>query len=331
MSPPGDQAVTQLGVERWPTALSGCVLILVGVTLAAPVSIALARARWPRRAPGWSLLLWQAVCLAAGSSVVAGLVVLAVEPAGHTLIGATLGRWTSILGGTLPVSWWRVACGLAALAITGVLLTTLARTAWRTVSRRRVHRQLLDLLSRPAAVPVPLGAGGQVRVMDHRSAVAYTLPGLHSRLVVSTGLLDLLTPAELAAVVEHERAHLRARHDILIMPFQSWVAAFGRVRGVREAGRSVGELTEMLADDVACTRCAPSALASALTRVALERPGVPGGLDPESGAAGSGTCVTDRVRRLTGPDPLPAALRALIVGSAAALLAIPTAVLTLTW
>ncbi|HEY5878063.1 MAG TPA: M56 family metallopeptidase [Nakamurella sp.] len=330
MSPLGDQAA-QLGVERLPVALFGGVLVLVGLMLAAPVSIALAGARWTRRAPGWSLLLWQAVCLAAGFCVVAGLVLLAVEPAGHTLIGAAAGWLAALLRGTLDVPWWRVTCGLAALAITGVLLTTLARTAWRTVSRRRVHRQLLDLLSRPAPVPVPLGAGGQVRVMDHRSAVAYTLPGLHSRLVVSTGLLDLLTPAELTAVIEHERAHLRARHDILIMPFQSWVAAFGRVRGVREAGRSVGELTEMLADDVACARCAPGALASALTRVALERPGAPGGPAPVSGAAGSGTCVTDRVRRLTRPDPLPAAMRALIAGSAAALLAIPTAVLTLTW
>ncbi|HEY7813955.1 MAG TPA: M56 family metallopeptidase [Nakamurella sp.] len=326
MSPPGDQAATQLGDERLPVALVGVVLVLVGVMLAAPVSIALARARWTRRAPGWSLLLWQAVCLAAGFSVVAGLALLAVEPAGHTLLGAAAGWPISLLQGSLRVPWWRVGCGLAALAITALLLTTLARTAWRTVSRRRLHRQILDLLSRPIPARVPLGTGCPVLVMDHRSAVAYTLPGRRSRLVVSTGLLDLLSPAELSAVVEHERAHLRARHDILIMPFQSWVAALGRVRGVREAGRSVGELTEMLADDVASARSAPGTLAAALTRVALERSG--GG--PDEGP-GSGTCVTDRVRRMNHPRPLPAPARVLIVAAAAALLAIPATVLTLTW
>jgi Zn-dependent protease with chaperone function len=330
MTPVGDPGGAPLGIERVPIALVGCALVLVGVLLAAPVSIALARARWTSRAPGWCLLLWQAVCLAAGCSVVAGLVLLAVEPSGHTLIEAIAGWCASLLSGTPPVPLWRVVCGLVGLIVTAVLLTSLARTAWRTITRRRVHRRMLDLLSRPVPPQLPLGVGCPVRVMDHRSAVAYTLPGLHSRLVVSTGLLDLLTPAELAAVVEHERAHLRARHDILIMPFQSWVAAFGRVRGVREAGRSVGELTEMLADDVAAGRSSPDALVSALTRVALERRSVPD-QQPVWTVEGSGTCITDRVRRLAQPRPLPLPARALIVAAAAALLAIPATVLALTW
>jgi hypothetical protein len=320
--------VTPAGPGWLPITVAGCLLVVLGLTLAAPVSIALARARWPRRAPGWSLLLWQAVCLAAGFSVVAGLALLAVEPSGHTLVGAGLNWWTSLVTGELLV--WRTACGMLSLAITVVLLASLARTAWRTVSRRRLHRQMVDLLSRPIPSRVPLGAGCQMRLMDHRSAVAYTLPGLHARLVLSTGLVDLLTPAELIAVVEHERSHLRARHDILIMPFQSWVAAFGRLRGVREAARSVGELTEMLADDVAAARSTPDALASALARVALERRCGADGPAPWSMATAT-TCVTDRVRRLQHPDPLPSIARSLIVVAAAVLLAVPATVLTLTW
>ncbi len=320
--------MTPAGTDRLPIALAGGLLIVVGLALAAPVSIALARARWPRRAPGWSLLLWQAVCLAAGFSVVAGLALLAVEPSGRTLVGAGLAWWTSLVAGELTV--WRTVCGLLSLGVTVVLLASLARTAWRTVTRRRLHRRMVDLLSRPIPARVPLGTGCQMRLMEHRSAVAYTLPGLQSRLVVSTGLVDLLTPAELTAVVEHERAHLRARHDILIMPFQSWVAAFGRVRGVREAGRSVGELTEMLADDVAAAHSDPDVLASALTRVALDGRCAGEAPGPWS-AAGPNTCVTDRVRRLRRRRPLPAAVRASIVVAAVALLAIPATVLTLTW
>lgn len=320
--------MTPAGSDRLSIALAGCLLIVVGVTLAAPVSIALARAGWTRRAPGWSLLLWQAVCLAAGFSVVAGLALLAVEPSGDTLVGAGLDWWAALLAGELTV--WRTLSGLVALTITVVLLASLARTAWRTVTRRRLHRQMVDLLGRPIPARVPLGAGCQVRLMDHRSAVAYTLPGLHSRLVVSTGLVDLLTPAELTAVVEHERAHLRARHDILIMPFQSWVAAFGRVPGVREAGRSVGELTEMLADDVAAARSSSGALASALARVALERRCDAEGTASWSMANGT-TCITERVRRLQRPNHLPAVARIVVVVMAVVLLAIPATVLTLTW
>lgn len=320
--------MTPAGADRLPIALAGCLLVLVGVVLTAPVSIALARANWTRRAPGWSLLLWQAVCLAAGFSVVAGLALLAVEPSGDTLVGAGLHWWASLAAGDLTVG--RTASGLVGLGITVVLLASLLRTAWRTVSRRRLHRQMVDLLGRPIPTRVPLGAGCQIRLMDHRSAVAYTLPGLHSRLVVSTGLVDLLTPAELIAVVEHERAHLRARHDILIMPFQSWVAALGRIPGVREAGRSVGELTEMLADDVAAARSTPRVLASALARVALERRCDADRPTPWS-QANPTTSITDRVRRLQHPDRLPMAARILVVLAAGGLLAIPPTVLTLSW
>ncbi len=320
--------MSPVGRDGVPITGAGCLLIVLGLALAAPVSIALARARWTRRAPGWSLLLWQAVCLGAGFSVVAGLALLAVDPAGDTLVGAGLYWWSSLVAGEL--SAWRAACGLLSLAVTLVLLASLLRTAWRTVTRRRLHRQMVDLVSRPIAARVPLGAGCQVRLMDHRSAVAYTLPGLHARLIVSTGMVDLLTPAELTAVVAHERAHLRARHDILIMPFQAWVAAFGRVRGVRQAGRAVGELTEMLADDVAAARCGPTVLASALARVAL---------DGRCGSSAASTwpvpeattCITDRVRRLCHPHPLPPAARAAILVVAAVLLAVPPTVLTLTW
>ena len=320
MSPAGRDGV--------PIAGAGCLLIVLGLALAAPVSIALARARWTRRAPGWSLLLWQAVCLGAGFSVVAGLALLAVDPAGDTLVGAGLYWWSALVAGEL--SAWRAACGLLSLAVTLVLLASLLRTAWRTVTRRRLHREMVDLVSRPIAARVPLGAGCQVRLMDHRSAVAYTLPGLHARLIVSTGMVELLTPAELTAVVAHERAHLRARHDILIMPFQAWVAAFGRVRGVRQAGRAVGELTEMLADDVAAARCGPTVLASALARVALDgRCG--SSAAPTWPVPEATTCITDRVRRLCHPHPLPRVARAGILVVAAVLLAVPPTVLTLTW
>ena len=108
-----------------------------------------------------------------------------------------------------------------------------------------------------------------VRVLDHPSPVAYSLPGWHSRVVLSAGMLELLEPDELAAVLEHERAHLRTRHDLMLLPFQAWVEALGAVPGVRMARQSVAELAEMLADDVAARRTRGDVLAAALAKVDL--------------------------------------------------------------
>ena len=137
-----------------------------------------------------------------------------VHPPGPSVVAPRVENENTPLP-TLTAAWHAslfgggAVCGLLGLAVAVLLLTTLIHTAWRTVRRRRGHRQLLDLLTRPIPPRVPIGAGCQVRLMDHRSAVAYTLPGLHARLVVSTGLVDLLTPDELPAadapLVYHER------------------------------------------------------------------------------------------------------------------------------
>jgi Zn-dependent protease with chaperone function len=282
------------------------------------------------------LVLWQAVCLAAGFSVVAGLVLLAVQPFGNNILGAAWNWIAVLLTGTLHVPAWRLVCGILAATITVVLLTVLARTAVLTVRRRHSHRQVLDLLTRP---PARTDAGRRglmapdVRILDHRSAIAYTLPGWHSRVVLSAGLIDLLTGPELDAVIEHERAHLRARHDLLVLPFQAWALALGWVPGVRLAGGSVAELTEMLADDVAAGRTSRAALASALAKVALSGSGqdVAAPDRPMDSPAITGTAVTDRVRRLLQPHPLSGWQTCAVYLCCVLLLAIPASVLLLRW
>jgi Zn-dependent protease with chaperone function len=310
-------------------------LVVVGLVLTAPVSQRLALARWTRRAPRPALLLWQAVCLAAGFSVVAGLVLLAVQPLGSSILVAAWNWFGALFTGTLDLPWWRLMCGAVAALITIVLLSVLVRTALLTVRRRRAHRLVLDLLTRPTG---RVGAGrghsrsSEVRILDHRAAVAYTLPGWHSRVVLSAGLVDLLTERELAAVIEHERAHLRARHDLLVMPFQAWAVALGWVPGVRLAGRSVAELTEMLADDVAAARTSRAALAAALAKVALS--GEPPAIKPDRLAdspAIAATGVTGRVRRLLDPCALSRWESLLVATISLLLLAIPASVLLLQW
>ncbi len=320
--------------DEIPVWLFAAVLIVVGLLLTAPVSYRLAGARWPRRSPRPALVLWQAMCLAAGFSVVAGLVALAVEPLGNWLLGGAWNWFAAVLTGTLQVPWWRLLCGILALIIAGVLLTVLLHTALMIGRRRRAHRRVLDLLtgSRSPRSGRRLIRPAEVRILDHRTAVAYTVPGWHSRVVLSAGLVDLLTDDELSAVIEHERAHLRARHDLLVLPFQAWAVALGRVPGVRPAGAAVSELTEMLADDAAAARTSCAALASALAKVALSGPPppVPAGRLADSPAI-AGTAVADRVKRLLDPQPLARWQIGLVYGLSLLLLAIPASVLLLHW
>lgn len=89
---------------------------------------------------------------------------------------------------------------------------------------------LVDLLGLSSdAVPVSARAcvrGRDLRVLEVAQPLAYCLPGVRGRVVVSEGTLDSLAEAEVAAILGHERAHLRARHDLVLEAFTAAHAAF---------------------------------------------------------------------------------------------------------
>ncbi len=237
-----------------------------------------------------------------------------------------------------------MACGLLAVAIATALLVVLIRCLYLAMRRRRTHRSLIDLLSRRDPEAANSALLSDVRVLDHASAVAYSVPGWHSRVVLSAGLLDLLTLPELAAVLEHERAHLRSRHDLLILPFQAWAASLGPVPGVQMARTAVAGLAEMLADDLAVRRARPAVLASALAKVTLASTPARGAASPGpdpgadlSGATATGSgavavaTMTGRVRRLLDPEPLPQAATIGVYLLAALLVIVPDVLLLIGW
>ena len=59
-------------------------------------------------------------------------------------------------------------------------------------------------------------------------------------IVISAGTLDLLDADELAAVLAHERAHLRERHDLVLLPFTALLRAFRWAGVARQAQRRGG-------------------------------------------------------------------------------------------
>jgi len=195
-------------------------------------------------------------------------------------------------------------------ALAARLLGVLVAVTVRTLRGRARHRELLDLL----ATPWPAAPGA--RVLEHPVPVAYCLPGLRSRLVVSAGVLDCLDVDQVWAVLAHERTHLRERHDLVVLPFVAWGATAPFVRGMVCAQFAVATLIEMRADDVAVRQASPKQLSGAL--------GAMGGAAPAAALSSFTAALHRRLARIVEPPaPLPLALRALVRLVAAVLVAVP--------
>jgi bla regulator protein blaR1 len=294
---------------------------------------ALRRASWPRRSPAAAILLWQALGLAGGLAAVGALVGLGLPGSGSGVVRSffhigtafradPVFRFPATFGaaGTLPafVFALRLASLAAGLALLALLCWVLVAASAAAVHARRRQRALLTLLAHgDPKVPGAL-------VVDYPTAAAYCLPGLRSKIVVSVGTLELLGRGELAAVLAHERAHLRERHDLVLLPFTALRRAFPRSATCAEADRAVALLVEMLADDRALRGRPARELVSALVRfgTASACPVPAGALAATEGE------VVARVARLLQPvRPLPFGAVAGICLAAGLLAAAPVALL----
>jgi bla regulator protein blaR1 len=294
-----------------------------------PAAAALGAARWPCRAPAAAILLWQALGLSWGLAAVGTLAAAGAVPARFGITGGALTGVSRALRavasprpGAQPglmavLRLLSIAAGAALLALLCWVLVAASATVLRA---RRRQRTLLTLLAHgDPKVPGAL-------VVDHAPAAAYCVPGLRSQIVISAGTLDLLRPAELAAVLDHERAHLRERHDLVLLPFSALRRAFPRASLVRQAQHSVALLVEMLADDRALRHRPARELATALLRVGALGPGAaPSGALAAAAPAGE---VSARVNRLLTPMPrLSRAAIAAVCATAALLVTVPVALL----
>jgi Zn-dependent protease with chaperone function len=261
---------------------------------------ALLRSRWPERSPRAAIVCWQAVGLALGLSAIGLPLALAAPTAdgapgndGTAVALLRLGG-DALAGRPVPVGPVRLALVAAGLAVAARLLWTTIGCLVRTSRQRRRHRGLLALVAR--ADPAAPGA----LVLDHPGAAAYCLPGVRPRVVVSAGVLDLLDGGQLAAVLSHERAHARARHDLVLLPFAALCRALPGVRWARAAEEAVALLVEMAADDRARRSHADRVLAAALVRFAA----APLRVTPPGALAATGQ-LTARVTRLLAPRTRP--------------------------
>ena len=232
-----------------------------------------------RRTPRAALSLWQGFALSAVLCfLLAGPVALAELVGGDddpAMIAVTL------------------LTGAVSVLVLAHLLANGRRIGRRLRAQRRDHREVIDLVARHQ--------DGRTRVLAHDAMGAYCVPGDGARVVLTEATLQRLDDAQLDAVLAHEDAHLRERHDLVLEFFTVLHTATPRLLRTDAALREVALLVEVLADRAARDEVGEVALGRALVALA-EATGedlTPGGASVGAGAAAA------RIRLLVADDPAP--------------------------
>lgn len=306
--------------------MSALAFAIVALLLVGPVPTVLARANWPMRAPRAAIVLWQAIAVAAVLSAFSAGIAIAIR----LFMPGTDGKPTATVTGEIDRLGWPLwllyVCVFALTLLVGIrLAVAVIQVAVANRRRRAHHRMLVDLVGvkRDSAAARACTRARELRILEVAQPLAYCLPGVRSRVVVSEGALATLDDTEVTAILTHERAHLRARHDLVLEAFTAVHAAFPRLVRSASALDAVRLLIEMLADDAAVRAAGPTPLARALVACAA-------GPTPSGAMALGGPTALVRIQRLAGRgNSLPLAVGAYL--TAVAVLAVPTIALAVPW
>ncbi|GGN92270.1 hypothetical protein GCM10010112_79230 [Actinoplanes lobatus] len=292
--------------------MTALLLGALGLTLSLAVPRLLANARWPDRAPVAAVLLWQALTLTA---VLCALGVVLAAP--EEVVRAAGARHPETVAALL------FSLAVAATIVTR-LVVSLVKVTSRARARRDRHRMLVDLLDR---VERHDGlSGGEVRVLEAPLPLAYCVPGRNPRVVLSDGVLDVLDREQIDAVLAHERAHLRHKHELVMESFTAFYQAVPGPLRSKAPLDAVHLLLEMVADDAARRRAGHAPLRAALARLADAVP-----LAEEVTADPEGESRRRRLARLDRPGRSSTALAVAGTAAAAGLLVLPTVIVVVPW
>ncbi len=225
------------------------------------------------------------------------LIGLGVLPAGWLACLAVgfaglIGHGPGLLG---DGCWLGLSRGTWRLLVYGTVLLALAPLGWQATSIVRSAARLRPGdLERVLASKHRLRGGGVVWIVPSEEVMAYAGGFLRPYAVVTTGLLDLLTPLEREAVLEHEGAHLRFGHPYLLMLGAVVARAYGFLPVVRRAWDGLNLELEASADDEAARLVGAAPLATALARVGLTAAAA-------APALAAGGHLRHRLRRLQEP------------------------------
>jgi len=129
------------------------------------------------------------------------------------------------------------------------------------------------------------------------------------------GALDVLDDRQFSAVLAHEQAHLRQRHEWVMESFTAFHRAVPPPLRSRAPLDAVRLLLEMVADDAAARRTGPAAVREALARLSDD----------------DGDGRHRRLDRLTASPGRSTVLTVVVALSAIGLLVLPTVILAVPW
>lgn len=231
---------------------------------------------WRVRHPVAVLRLWF-LALASGVGALVATVVLLVDDALSLtpfaeMPGVPIGRSVVVA----MLAWFALALVGGALA----LVVGVVEQRWREDRRVRDELSRLAALGRPLTFSDPaadavIGAlrpGAPVTVVADDALSAVALPGSGGRVLVGERVVEELEPGELAAVIAHERAHLRRRHHLLIGIAELHAACLPGSPAGRDLRRATRLLVELIADDDAAREVGAPIVAAALRRIGSSGP-----------------------------------------------------------
>ena len=299
-------------------------LLVLGATAGPALLARLAPALSAR--PRWGMAVWASAALlwALGLLSVGPLLAWTVTGPGLPgAAGAVCRRCLAAANPFAPVPGWTtqvlptyLLLLVPAAAAAGLLGYAAVRLA---ANRRELRRQLRTLA---AVAELRQVQGTATWVLPSAERMAYALPRHRAGIVVTQGTLDGLDDDQVAAVIAHERAHVRGRHHAVIGALQVLAWFFSPVPLVAAAPAAVAGYAEMAADDAARSARGTRALAGAL--LALHRP-APSGAWPTLALHAARHQPLSRAQRLVAAAPPPSRTGVTVV--AAYLIAMAGAVL----
>ena len=271
--------------------MTAAVLFALYAAAAGTLAPAMLRGGWAARSPRLAMTLWLVLPVSWVAAIVLAILA-AAAPLPLTWPGSPQGDGQVPAGQAVPGG--RVIAIAGFLVAAAVVLRAAGCVACelrRSQRDRREHAALVAATGRPGDEP-------DVVILDHDAPAVYCLPCGRHQIVISAGALAALTPAQLRAVLAHERAHLRRHHHVILALATALARAFPRVPLLSQAQPQLAVLAEMAADDAAIRRHCRDDLAAALVALATA------GARPAALAA-SGPEAIARLQRILATQQQP--------------------------
>jgi Zn-dependent protease with chaperone function len=217
------------------------ILLSGGLLLALPgLAQPLARRLPPEH---WARATMAALLVGAAMVELSAVLVAAPTVLGALGVHALAAACERLLGAVTPggdvMGWAAAALAVALPAFAGRRVAATVRN-WRTME---VEPSIGD--HRP-------WGGHDLVVLPTEAPLAFSVGGRSSQIVVSRGLLAAVSPAQLEAVLRHEAAHLRHRHQRFLLVASAFDCRFPYLaRPLRRSTAGLRGALERWADEVA--------------------------------------------------------------------------------